>query len=150
MEQDSSIGEEAGSPAENVTVTIREYGSVLMTSPLLNGSIPSGVMEAASAMIESQTKEIREVLDICGDAEIVDTFRIIEGPNVDPLMRFKPLGLYGRFASANYDKLQAHFACHKEHVPDDITLDFINQMIGRYAAQEHARCVCQEDDDDQY
>lgn len=29
MEQDSSIGEEAGSPAENVTVTIREYGSVL-------------------------------------------------------------------------------------------------------------------------
>ncbi len=57
------------------------------------------------------------------------------------------IGWYGRFASANYEKLEAHFACHKEHVPEEITLDFIERMIGRYAAEERKRCICQEDDD---
>ena len=133
---------------KKVTVKVHEYGNVIMTSTgRTDGVITDDIRAALASLIEKHTQEIREVLDICGDAEILTPFDLVEGPNVDPLMRFKPMGFYGRFSSANYDKLQAHFACHKEHVPDDITLDFINQMIGRYAAQEHARCVCQEDDD---
>lgn len=146
---DSSIGEVGDSPAEKkITVNVREYGNVVMTSPMVNGQIPEGILEAATSMMDRHTKEIREVLDICGDAEIVENFRIIEGPNVDALMRFKPLGLYGRFASANYDKLAAHFSCHKEHVPDDLTMEFITQMIGRYALQEKMRSEYDEEYDD--
>lgn len=135
---------------EKITMKIHEYGNIVMTAPLRDGAIPSNVLEAATTMLGNQTQEIREVLEICGDAEIVENFRIVEGPNVDVLNRFKPLGFYGRFASANYDKLAAHFACRKEHVPDDLTMDFITQMIGRYALQEKMRAEYHDEEYDDY
>lgn len=128
-------------------IPIHEYGSNMMISLLRGEEIPSNVMDAATSMIDNQTRTIRELLDICGDAEIVEDFHVVEGPIIDPLMRFKPLGFYGRFASANFDKFAAYFACRKEHVPDEITLDFINQMIGRYALQEKMRAEYEEDED---
>lgn len=149
-EVDSNIGEVGDSPAEKITVTIHEYGNVMMTAPLRDGAISSNVLEAATVMLGNQTQEIREVLDICGDAEIVENFRIIEGPNVDALRRFKPLGFYGRFASANYDKLQAHFACRKRHIPDRITPDFIQLIIDEYALQMYRDDNDDEYDDDRY
>ena len=130
-------------------VRIHEYGNMMMTSVLRDGTVPDNIMEYATAILGNSTQQIREVLEICGDAEIVENFRIVEGPSVDPLNRFKPLGFYGRFASANYDKLAAHFACHKEHVPDDLTMDFITQMIGRYVLQEKMRSEY-DDDYDRY
>jgi hypothetical protein len=136
------------SPADKINVTIHEYGNVVMTAPLRDGVVPSNVLEAATTMLGNQTQEIREVLEICGDAEIVENFRIVEGPNVDVLKRFKPLGFYGRFASANYDKLAAHFSCRKEHVPDDLTMEFITQMIGRYVLQEKMHSEYDEEYDD--
>lgn len=127
-------------------IKIHEYGSNMLVSALREDQIPINVMDAATYMMNNQTEKLREVLEICGDAEIVEDFHIVEGPRVDVFNRFKPLGFYGRFASANYDKLTAHFACHKEHVPDEITMDFINQMIGRYVLQEKMRSKYEEDD----
>lgn len=121
---------------KNITVNVREYGNMIMTAASVHGQIDPGILEAATAMMERQTQELRDVLDICGDAEIIDNFKIIEGPNVDPLMRFKPLGWYGKFASPNYEKLEAHFKCKSQHIPSEITLEFINQMIERYAEQQ--------------
>ena len=129
-----------------VTVNVREYGNVIMTTASVHGQIDPHVLEAATAMMDRQTQELRDVLDICGDAEIIDNFKIIEGPNVDPLMRFKPLGWYGKFASPNYEKLEAHFKCKSRHIPPDITLEFINQMIEEYAQQQR-RYDVEEDDD---
>ena len=131
---------------KKITVTVHEYGNMVMTSTTgMTGQLPDGIMEAATSLIDRYTQEIREVLDICGDAEIIDNFHIVEGPVVDVLGRFKPLGFYGRFASANYDKLQAHFTCRKPHEPDEITLEYIQQIILRYAEQQ--RQYDEEDDD---
>ena len=130
---------------KKVTVTVHEYGNVVMTSATMNGQVSDAVMDAVASLIDRHTQKIREVLDICGDAEIIDNFHLVEGPTVDVLGRFKPLGFYGRFASANYDKLQAHFTCRKPHEPDEITLDYIQQIILRYAEQQ--RQYDEEDDD---
>lgn len=130
---------------KKITVTVHEYGNVVMTSMTMSGQVSDAVMEAVESLIDKHTQEIREVLDICGDAEIIENFHLVEGPVVDVLGRFKPLGFYGRFASANYDKLQAHFACRKPHEPDEITLEYIQQIILRYAEQQ--RQYDEEDDD---
>ena len=128
---DSTIGTADDSSAEKITVTIREYGNVVMMSNAYDIDNP-----ILAKMREADVARLQEILDICGDAEIVENFHAVEGPVIDPLGRMRPYGWYGRFASANYDKLSAHFACRRNHIPEIVTLEFINEMIERYAAQQ--------------
>lgn len=126
-------------------IRIREYGNVVNVTARTQKDAMPDVMEAYAALMDKQAAEIREVLDICGDAEIVEDFHLVEGPNVDVLKRWKTMGWYGRFSSANYEKLEAHFTCRRKHEPDVITLEYIQQIILRYAEQQ--RQYDEEDDD---
>ncbi len=72
---------------EELTIRVREYGSVFaVTANLQKDSMPN-VSEAYTALIDKQIAEIKEVLDICGDAQIVEDFHFVEGPNTDVLHR---------------------------------------------------------------
>ena len=120
----------------DVTAKVREYGTAMLVSPIVFHATSPNYNEMTTSLFESQAKEIREVLDICADAEIIEDFHIIDGPVTDPLLRFKNIGWYGKFASANYDKMEEHFHCRKQHQPEEISLGYINEIIKRYALQQ--------------
>ena len=148
MEQDSSIGAVDDSTANTFTAKIREYGNIVMTTPRrMEGADP--ITAAVTNAIERQINELKEILDICGDAEIVSNFEILESPRIDVLDRFRSYGWYGKFASANYEKLEAHFSCRKRHIPEKVTMEFITQMIDEYARSEALRNQFDDEDYDE-
>lgn len=128
-----------------ITAKVREYGNSMAVSTEISDG--ESVTEMASKMFESQVKEIREILDICADADIIEDFHFVEGPPSDILRRWRNLGWFGKFASPNYDKMEAHFHCRKKHQPEIITLDYINEIIKQYALQQS---YLDDDEDEDY
>lgn len=110
-------------------VPVREYGA--MVGIATSNEIP----DFHHATCESQYRQLAEVLDICGDAHVIEPFSV-HLSNVDLLRRFRSVGWHVKFVSSNFDTLHAFFGCRREHVPDTITLDFIQTLIVRYAAQQ--------------
>lgn len=131
-----------------VNAEVREYGNSMAVSAEMIGTLDDeSITQLAEKMFRSNMDEINEILRICGDAYIIEDFRLVDVPATDTLLRWKNIGWFGKFASPNYDKLQAHFRCRTPHQPEEITLDYINEIIKRYALQ---RSYLDDDEDGEY
>lgn len=117
-------------------LTVREYGNAMWvgTSVLNSAYNP---MADITALFKRQNDELEEVLAICGDAVDVNPFAVVEGPRPDIMGIHRSIGWHRSFRSKNYDTLKEHFRCRREHVPDRITLEWLDIMIQRYAKQDN-------------
>lgn len=121
---------------EEPKLTVREYGSAVMVTKEMMDQAAFDPMELITQALTRQRAELDEVLAICGDAEIVNPFEIKKGPAPDVMRRFHSYGWYMSFTSKNYETMKKHFECKRRHIPNEITLEFINEMIERYAQQQ--------------
>lgn len=110
--------------------TVREFGKALFSSP----SKATG--EIVQSVLREEFGRIFDALHYIRDFQWIGEAKIIEGPSLDPLGRFKSYGLYATGGSVGYDKLAEHFKCNRQHMPDRITMDFIQDIIGQYVRQE--------------
>lgn len=111
---------------------IREFGNALYLSKEMaertdDASTKQMVMQMAQAeqAVLSNIKDMKFI----GDIEVVKS-------SPDILKRFYNIGYRFKIQSVGYDILKEHFRCRSEHIPSEITLEFISRMIERYAQQQ--------------
>lgn len=130
MEREHTTGQAEDTP---VGLPIIELGGSLLTLGLLRADRT----EIHNELVNHEISEMKKTLSYINDVKIVDDFHMVQGPMTDVLSRWKQIGWYGRIESMGYHRLKTHFACKHEHVPDTITLEFINSMILRLAQQDN-------------
>jgi hypothetical protein len=91
--------------------------------------------EDVEFMVKGAADNLKNALSYISDMEWIGEPEIFTNI-ADPLGRFSTSGYRIQGASVGYKVLENHFQCHKEHVPYEITIEFINQMIERYVRQE--------------
>ena len=129
------VQEQGGS----ITLPVREVGNAIHASTLTGGPISDIVMER----VRADMKREQETLSWIRDMTFVGEPEIVESPHVDLLNRFRMYAWRQKFYSQGYEELKHHFRCRERHIPDRITMSFINQIINEYAQQEP------DDDDDE-
>ena len=118
----------------------REFGNQVFVTSSLSGALgDDAIKDQVLRMAENE----QYVLSHIKDMEFVGDIEVLES-SADLLNRFKSVGYRFKIKSNGYDILKNHFECRKEHVPYEITLDFINQMIKRYAEN-----LARQDEDDE-
>ena len=115
-----------------ITLPIIEFGEAIYAT-----STASDVIDpVAKEIIDGKIKHFREVVSYISDARWYQEPEIVEGPIVDKLRRFRPIGWRGLVASAGYGKLREHFAielaCRKRHQPDKVDFAHVRYIIGRW------------------
>lgn len=116
------------------TAPVHEFGNGLMLS------------YGASEDVENVAKDManREAEKLLDDLKWIKDLQVVQEPeivfvNSDMLNRFRMIGWRFKVASEGYEHLKKHFACRVRHVPQEITLEFINQMIQEYAQQQREK-----------
>lgn len=116
------------------TLPIKEFGRVVTTTSI---KADDEVSHAALAIAQQNADYFKSVMSYITDVRWVKEPETQLGPVVDKLQRFRPIGWHALMASKGYDELskyfEVEFACRKEHVPQDITLKFIWQLVKRWA-----------------
>ena len=115
-----------------ITLPIIEFGEAIYATSTVSDVID----QVAKEIIDGKIKHFREVVSYISDARWYQEPEIIEGPIVDKLRRFRPIGWRGLVASAGYGKLREHFAielaCRKRHQPDKVDFAHVRYIIGRW------------------
>lgn len=115
-------------------VVVHELGAGFLVG---NGKELTPEMEvAAKEMAQHQIDKMYTMLDGLKDIIYVEPFTLKEGPITDFLHRFKNYGFYGRIASPTYDSLEEHFKCYRRHIPNQLTREFIWELIEELHLQE--------------
>lgn len=91
--------------------------------------------EAKDRALEECISYVKRLRSAVGDAYFVGPIEVKDGPTTDKLGRIKTVGAYARMASDDYKFLEGHFACHRWHVPERISADFIKEVIDLYVEQ---------------
>lgn len=115
-----------------IDTPVREFGNMVTLSTRMAEGHDDLVMEQ---MVKQMAETEKAVLSNIKDMEFlgeIETFK--SAPDI--LNRFIAFGYKFKIRSVGYDILKAHFECRKEHIPSEITLEFINKMIERYAQQQ--------------
>ena len=112
---------------------VREFGKSVLN---VFTHAESDVQEETERLVIEDFKKAEETLQYIRDFRWVQEMKIIDGPQTDKLNRFRPVGWYALGGSVGYDKLKEYFACNRQHVPEEITMDFINKIIHAYTRQE--------------
>lgn len=114
---------------------IKEFGRVVTTTSIKLGD---ETQQAALAMAQQNADYFKSVMSYITDVRWVQEPETQLGPVVDALQRFRPVGWYALMASKGYEELHKYFsvelACREEHVPENITLKFIWQLVKRWAS----------------
>lgn len=111
---------------------IREFGNMVTISTRMAEGHDDLILEQTiKQMAETEKAVLSNIKDMRFIGEI-ETFK----STPDVLGRFIAMGYKFKIQSVGYDILKNHFECRKEHVPSEITLEFINKMIERYAQQQ--------------
>jgi hypothetical protein len=114
---------------------IKEFGRVVTTTSIKLGD---ETQQAALAMAQQNADYFKSVMSYITDVRWVKEPETQLGPVVDALQRFRPIGWHALMASKGYEELskyfEVEFACRKEHVPENITLKFIWQLVKRWAS----------------
>lgn len=94
------------------------------------------IQDMAQEMAQFQIDKMYTMLDGLKDIIYVEPFTIKPAPVVDRLRRTQVFGFCGRIASPTYDRLQEHFKCHRRHIPNQLTKEFIWELIEELHQQE--------------
>ena len=101
-------------------------------------TIPNGMdsdHESVREILDMGIQRTKNALDYIKDIQYSEV-QYVKSPVIDPLARFQMAGYYFTAESEGLKTVRELFKCHKEHVPYDITLDYIQQIIKRYAEQQ--------------
>lgn len=113
-------------------IPIREFGS---TTGITSSMFDSMSKDAIREIILEQAKREQNILSNIKDMQFVGDIEVFEN-KADILDRFVTMGWKFKVQSLGYDVLKNYFECRKQHIPRTITLEFIEDMIQRYAQQE--------------
>ena len=107
---------------------VREFGNAIRAGhgATLNDPIIKDILE-------KDMNKTKKLLSYLRHVTYIEEFHTLEGPTTDYLIRYKNFAWYGQVASPGYDAFEEHFKCHKEHIPEHPTLEYIQKMIVRYA-----------------
>ena len=106
---------------------IREYGNGIIASAGSTLESPH-----VKDLLDRDMGKLQKLLDYLKVVHYVEPFHHIEGPVTDSLGRGKSFGWYGRVAAPGLDAFAEHFACHKEHLPREITFKFMWRLVKRW------------------
>ena len=117
---------------EYIDSPIREFGNALyLSKEMAERTDESTIKQMVMQMAQTEQAVLSNIKDMrfIGDIEVVKS-------SADMLNRFYNVGYRFKIQSIGYDILKEHFRCRSEHIPSEITLEFINKMIERYAQQQ--------------
>lgn len=116
-----------------VVKEVIEFGEAVFVSPVLNDAMNQNDM--VKQMLDMQCNKVKYALDYITDMEYIGDVEYIDG-TTDPLQRIVTKGYRFKAASHGYEVLKRHFKCKERHEPRELTLEYISDVIERYAEQQ--------------
>jgi hypothetical protein len=113
-----------------VIKNVIEFGNEVMVSLLMNND------EVVDNVLTSHLNGVKHALDYITDVEYLGDVEFATDSQLDPLGRFITKGYRFKVASEGYNVLQRHFKCKEKHEPHELTLEYITDLIERYAEQQ--------------
>lgn len=104
---------------------VKEFGNAVRHVP----TIPTSVVES---VVQSQIDDFNKTMSYITDFEWVEEPKIVYSDGANDLNFIAQTGWYGKAASNGYDILRSHFDAGRRHIPETITLEFVNEIIAEY------------------
>lgn len=116
-----------------ITKDIIEFGEAVFVSTLLNDAMNQE--DIVKQMLDMQCNNVKYALDYITDMEYIGDVEYVDG-TADMLGRLVTKGYRFKAASNGYKVLERHFKCKEKHEPRELTLEYISDVIERYAEQQ--------------